>query len=305
MSGEARGHHGAGGQDESRSDDVHEHVAPKRGLLGKFLRAKVRHLLLTVTADRLTRGELSRRHRAQAVEVRELELRPPRWPSQFDGLRIAHVSDFHIGHLMTAERALEVVDTVSKLKPDLVACTGDMVDLSLDCGVDGVLGALGSLGAPFGSLLVLGNHDHLDDGPKLARLAKAAGVRTLMDEAVTLTCGLRVGGVDWGRTIRECSTRVGRVWRAAGGIDLLLSHNPKSFVAAARLGVPLTLAGHTHGGQVSFRKRNETISFRRRLRAGLYRREDSILFVTVGLGAWFPLRVNCPPEVVLLTVRSE
>lgn len=285
-------------------DGGRDDPAPRRGVLGKFTRAKVRHLLLTIAADRLTRGGLTRRHRAQRVETREIELRLPRWPAQFDGLRIAHVSDFHVGHLMTAERAIEVVESVRSLSPDLVVCTGDVVDLHLDCGVEGVLAALGGIGSPFGSLLVLGNHDHLDDGRRLARLARAAGVQTLVDQATTLAGGLRVGGVDWGSSIRDCSGRVGRVWRAAGGIDLLLSHNPKSFAAAARLGVPLTLAGHTHGGQVNLRRRGDEVSFRRRLRAGLYRRDDSILFVTVGLGAWFPLRVNTPPEVVVLTARS-
>jgi uncharacterized protein len=286
------------------SDDSSDDAAPKRGILGRFTRAKVRHFLLTVTADRITRGGLSRRHRAQRVETRDIELRLPRWPSQFDGLRIAHISDFHVGHLMTPERALEVLETVRSLKPDLVACTGDVVDLNIDCGIEPVLESLGAIDAPLGSLLVLGNHDHLDSGRRLTRLARAAGVTALVDQNVRLRCGLRVGGVDWGRSIRECSSRVGRVWRAAGGVDLLLSHNPKAFVAAARLGVPLTLAGHTHGGQVSLKRRTDDVSFRRRLRAGVYRRDDSILFVTVGLGAWFPLRVNCPPEVVMITARS-
>lgn len=288
-----------------QADDGPDETPPRRGVFDRFVRAKVRHLLLTVAADRVTRGGLSRRHHAQRVETRELEIRVPRWPAQFDGLRIAHVSDFHVGHLMTPERAIEVLCAVRERAPDLVACTGDVVDLHLDVGVREVLESLGKIGAPLGSLLVLGNHDHLDDGKRLARMARAAGVQTLVDESVRLACGLRVGGVDWGKSIRDCSSRVGRVWRDAGGVDLLLAHNPKSFAGAARLGVPLTLAGHTHGGQVRLRKRTDDVSFRRRLRAGLYRRDDSVLFVTVGLGAWFPLRVNCPPEVVMLTVRSE
>ncbi len=287
----------------SRGDDDLP-PSPKRGLLGKFTRAKVRHALLTLAADRITRGSLSRRHRAQAVEIRELELRLPRWPRELDGMRIAHVSDFHVGHLMSVERATDVVDRVRSLRPDLLACTGDVVDLDMDCGVEAVFEAMAEVRAALGAWLVLGNHDHLDDGKRLARLARTKGVRTLNDETVTLDGGLRLGGVDWGRSIRECSTRVGRAWRDGAGIDLLLSHNPKSFVAAARLGVPLTLAGHTHGGQVNLRKKSDDISFRRRLRAGLYRRDEATLFVTVGLGAWFPLRVNCPPEVVLLTARA-
>lgn len=293
--------------DDPRSTRPHDDSdlpAPKRGLLGKFSRAKMRHALLTLTADRITRGKLTSRHRAQPVETRELELRLPNWPKELDGMRIAHVSDFHVGHLMSVERAIDVVTTVKGLQPDLLACTGDVVDLDMDCGVEAVFEAMAEVKPTLGSWLVLGNHDHLDDGRRLARLARTKGVRTLTDETVTLDGGLRLGGVDWSRSIRDCSTRVGRAWRSGAGIDLLLAHNPKSFVAAARLGIPLTLAGHTHGGQVSLRRKSEEISFRRRLRAGLYRRDDATLFVTVGLGAWFPLRVNCPPEVVLLTARS-
>lgn len=281
-------------------------LASKRS--AKYTRAKMRHLLLTIAADRLSRGRLSRRHVAQPVETRSIELAIPAWPSAFEGLRIAHVSDFHVGHLMSADRAIDIMAEVNRARPDLIACTGDVIDLDLDCGVESVFEAMHACAAPLGAWLVLGNHDHLDDPRRLVRIAKAAGVRTLDDEVVTIGEGdaaLRLGGVEWGRTIKDCSQRVGRAWRASGGIDLLLAHNPKAFVAAARLGVPLTLAGHTHGGQVKLRKRQPDVSFARRLRGGLYRRDLSTLFVTTGLGAWFPLRLNCPPEVVVLTVRRQ
>ncbi len=291
--------------ESGESDDERDAQRPRRGLLSKFSRAKVRHMLLTIAADRITRGSLSNRHRAQSVEVREIELALPRWPRELDGLRIAHVSDLHVGHLMTAERAVAVIEEIRRLKPDLLACTGDVVDLDVDCGIGPVFEAMAEMRPALGAWLVLGNHDHLDDGARLGRIARSKGVRTLNDQTVTLDGGLRLGGIDWGRSIRECSARVGTAWRDGAGIDLLLAHNPKAFVAAARLGIPLTLAGHTHGGQVSLRRRSEEVSFRKRLRAGLYRRDDATLFVTVGLGAWFPLRVNCPPEVVVLTARSR
>ncbi len=282
----------------------HEHEPRKKS--GKYRRAAARHLLVTVVADRLTGGTLGRRHAAQSVEAREIELCLPRWPLAYDGLRIAHVSDFHVGHLMSAERAVAILEGVQALKPDLVVCTGDVVDL--DAGpAPPVLAALGACGAPLGSLLVLGNHDHLDSPRALRKFAEAAGVIVLDDEAVLVGPAgsrLRVGGIDWGRTILQCSRRVKSVWRAGRGIDLLLAHNPKAFVCAARLGVPLTLSGHTHGNQFSLRPRSPlAVRFSRRLKAGLYRRGESTLFVTVGLGAWFPLRVNCPPEMALLTVR--
>lgn len=273
---------------------------------GKYTRAKLRHLLLTIAADRLTRGELVRRHIAQQVEEKSIEIRLPRWPSTYDGIRIAHISDFHVGHLMTIERAIAVLECVAMIGADLVVCTGDVVDLDAH-HAEPVLAALGRAAGRLGSLLVLGNHDHLDDANQVARDAERNGVTVLRDEAVLLGSNgarLRVGGIDWARTIRACGRRVGKVWQRGRGIDLLLSHNPKAFVSAAEFGVPLTLAGHTHGRQFSIRRRNPAEpSFARRLNAGLYARNESALFVTVGLGAWFPLRVNCPPEIAVLTVR--
>jgi predicted MPP superfamily phosphohydrolase len=268
-------------------------------------------MLLTVAADRLTRGRLTKRHAAQRVELREIPIEVHGWPRAFDGLRIAHVSDFHVGHLMSADRAIEAIEGMRGARPDLVVCTGDVVDLDVDCGVDRVFAALKGCEAPLGAWLVLGNHDHLDDPRRVIRLAKEAGVETLHDRIATFEAAdrsgpegvLRIGGVDWGRTISDCSERVGRLWRTVGGVDLLLAHNPKAFAGASRLGVPLVLAGHTHGGQVAIRRPRTDVSFARRLKAGLYRRGRSTLFVTVGLGAWFPLRVNCPPEIAILTVR--
>lgn len=281
----------------------HDDGPPARG--AKFRRAALRHSVFTLTADRLTLGVLTRRHERQPIHEKAIELRLPNWPLAYDGVRIVHVSDFHVGHLMSAERAIETLAAVRRLKPDLVACTGDVVDLEAEPAAP-VLEALGACEAPLGSLLVLGNHDHLDHPRRLARVAERAGV-TVLDDRVALlgTPGarLRVGGVDWARTIGQCGRRVKRTWSHGRGFDLLLAHNPKAFVAAAKLGVSLTLSGHTHGNQFSLRKSPTPPRFSRRLTAGLYRRGDSALFVTVGLGAWFPLRVNCPPEIAVLTVR--
>jgi predicted MPP superfamily phosphohydrolase len=269
-----------------------------------FRKAQVRHLVLTVAADRISGGRLLKRHLAQETVVRRVEVRHPDWPAAFDGLRIAHVSDFHLGRLMPVERAVAIVGRVGELSPDLIACTGDVVDLHHD-GAAAVFAAMAACGAPLGAFLVLGNHDHLDSDRAIARLAARAGVATLRDEAVALAArgaALRVAGVNWARSIAACDRRVRHA--APAGCDLLLSHNPKSFRAAARLGVPLTLAGHTHGGQVAVPRRPRTnLAFSHRLNSGLYRERDSFLYVTAGLGAWFPLRINCPPEIALLTVR--
>lgn len=259
--------------------------------------------MVTRAADALTLGVLSRRHRAQRIEVREVEMRVPRWPEAHDGLRIAHLSDFHLGHLMPVGRAADAVRRVGALGVDLLACTGDVVDLHAD-GADPLFAEMAAVRAPHGHFLVLGNHDHLHDARMLAAMARRHGVRLLDGEVVEAGRGrspLLVGGVDWGRSIGVLDRAVSRLARVP---DLLLAHNPKAFHAAAARGVPLTLSGHTHGGQVAWKGKPRTnLSFAHRLSAGAYRRDGCGLFVNVGAGAWFPLRLHCAPEVVLLTVR--
>ena len=89
------------------------------------------------------------------------------------------------------------------------------------------------------------------------------------------------------------------------GVDLLLSHNPKAFDHAGELGIPLVLSGHTHGGQIARKDRPDAnLAIAHRRSAGLYEHGDSRLFVTVGVGSWFPIRMNCPAEVAILTIRS-
>ena len=112
-----------------------------------FLRAKIRHAVLTRAADRLSFGVLGRRHRRQAIEVRSVELRSPRWPARWDGVRIAHLTDVHLGHLMEPGRAVDAIARLSLLRPDMVACTGDVVDLELE-GAEPVLAAMGAIEAP-------------------------------------------------------------------------------------------------------------------------------------------------------------
>jgi predicted MPP superfamily phosphohydrolase len=88
--------------------------------------------------------------------------------------------------------------------------------------------------------------------------------------------------------------------------DLLLAHNPKAFVGAVDREIPLTLSGHTHGGQVARRaNRRHNLVFTHRLNAGHYHQGESHLYVTNGVGAWFPLRVNCPPEVAVVEMRTR
>lgn len=285
---------------------AHGRSAARADAKGRFARATLRHAMVTTLPDRLLGGVLMRRHLRTTVRLREQELWVPGWPAAFDGVRIAHVSDLHVGELMPVERAVEVIDLVRQTKPDLVACTGDVVDLHVS-GCEPVFEALGSIPAELGSYFVLGNHDLLESARRVLRLSRSAGLVTLRSSSIAAPRGLRIAGVDWSNSIAGNAALVRRALVSGEAPHLLLAHNPKAFREAARLGVPLTLAGHTHGGQVSIRERSgvpRAVRRGSRLTVGHYHDGRSHLFVTSGAGGWFPLRVNCPAEVVSLIVRS-
>jgi len=282
---------------------------PKSNSKGKFKRAKLRHAIFTRGANKLLGGRLLDRHLEDDIKVRSFDVSLPRWRSEFDGLRIGHVSDLHLGDLMPRERVAETIELLSAQQVDLVAFTGDAVDLHWN-GVESFFEGLRSVPAPLGHFLVLGNHDHLDDGDAVMRAARDAGITVLDDEAVSVPTDrgrdLRVGGIDWAKRLPECSEKVQLVAGEGDQLcDLLLSHNPKGFIEATRQGIPLTLSGHTHGGQVAVKGRpDRNLAVAHRLSAGFYEREGSVLFVTTGVGAWFPLRVHCPPEIAVLQLSS-
>jgi len=275
----------------------------------QYHRARLRHLFLTWGPNRLSGGRLQRRRRSDGVELRDLRIHVPGWPEELDGLRIAHVSDLHIGDLMTIDDASRVIERLGELRPDVLCNTGDVVDLNC-MNLSSFFKACSALNPPLGNFLVLGNHDELDDPASVAAQAEAADITVLRNTIATVRDGtrtLRIGGIDWARTANTCRDRVNET-AMSGRIDLLLSHNPKAFDQAARLGIPLTLSGHTHGGQIAHKNRpnaNLAIAMTHRRNAGLYEKGMSRLYVTVGAGDLFPLRMNCPAEVMLLRVHRH
>ena len=271
----------------------------------KFLRARIRHALFTVVPDRLTGGRLRARHLSQPIELTKIVAAHPDWPRACDGLKIAHLSDFHFGHLADGARIREAVVAANATDPDLVALTGDLIDLHAD-DCDLLFAELAQLRAPRGIYMVLGNHDHLHAPRKVIAAAREVGITVLINECVDIDINreqLRIGGLDWSNRIPEDAARL----RKMGAVPhLLLAHNPKAFASASAYGIPITLAGHTHGGQIARRtKPQHNLAFTHRFTAGLYERDGSHLVVTRGVGAWFPLRVHCPPEIMLLEMHSS
>lgn len=262
---------------------------------------------MTRGADRLTGGRLLKRHLSQEPITRRETVTTPLWPAAFDGLRIGHVTDFHFGELMPAAVAAQVVGRLKGETPDLLACTGDVIDLDAS-GVEPILAAMADVQAPMGCFLVLGNHDLLDDPEYLIDAAQDHGITVLENQRLSVGHGqehLHVAGTMWARTPAENARCVDEVC-GQGHVDLLLAHNPKAFDAAAAHDVAMTLAGHTHGGQIAVRNRPEAnMAVAHRRSAGLYEHGDSRMFVSVGVGSWFPLRINCPAELAVLTMHHS
>ena len=278
----------------------------QRKKAAKFRRARIRHFIFTSGPNRLTGGRISRRHMSQDVIVREIEINSPLWPKEFDGLRIGHVSDFHLGELLPLTRALEVVDQLAAQEPDLVACTGDVVDLHHH-EASPLLKAMADIGAPLGAALVLGNHDELHCADTVSRMALDAGMTLLRNDVAEIHHNghsITVAGIDWAPSASACAQLIDRT--CADQVNLLLAHNPRAFPRAAEHEIALTLSGHTHGGQIAMKnRRNANLALGHRHRAGLFEDGSSRLYVTSGVGAWFPLRVNCPAEIAMITMKHQ
>jgi predicted MPP superfamily phosphohydrolase len=278
----------------------------QRKKAAKFRRARIRHFIFTSGPNRLSGGRISRRHLSQDVIVREIEIASPLWPSEFDGMRIGHVSDFHLGELLPLTRALQVVDQLAAQEPDLVACTGDVVDLHHHDAAP-LLKAMADIGAPLGSALVLGNHDELHCADTVSRLAVESGMTLLRNDVAQIQRNgrsLTIAGIDWAPSASACAQLIDRT--CSDTVNLLLAHNPRAFPRAAERDIALTLSGHTHGGQIAMKnRRNANLALGHRHRAGLFEDGPSRLYVTSGVGAWFPLRVNCPAEIAMITMKHQ
>ena len=222
-------------------------------------------------------------------------------PVPLDGLRIALLTDVHHSKLVPAEDVVQAVSLAMSLRPDLIVLGGDYVTFGDRGYVDPVAELLAPLSAPHGVFAILGNHD--DDRDMPAALIRR-GMTVLKDQRTRVTIkgeALELAGIRfWTRRAAE----IARVLRGATDTTLLLAHDPRRLVEAAALSVPAVLSGHTHGGQVVFPGVGMVVKNRFPVVAGLGRRENTSIFVSRGIGTvYVPIRINCPPEVALVTLR--
>jgi hypothetical protein len=243
---------------------------------------------------------------------------PLRYPSRLDGLRIVQISDIHIGQNLSPGQLRRFVEGVNALAPDLVCITGDLAD-GPAADLAGQLPVLARLRARYGVFVILGNHDHYAGADAVvAALRRFTPFTVLRDAIAQVTVndvrlqiiGLDDVGRDWARGVHHhpALERLA-AHLAADAPTLLLSHRPEAFTHAASLGIDLTLAGHTHGGQVAipwFGRPRGLAAFITPFERGLYERDGCFLYVNRGLGVTGQrIRLFTPREISLLEVAAR
>jgi predicted MPP superfamily phosphohydrolase len=247
---------------------------------------------------------------SRRLRVRRLRAHWPDLPPALDGLRIAQLTDLHVGPQTSRRFLARVRAAVADARPDVVALTGDLVDDHAP-DVAHLAAGLGALGAPLGVYAVPGNHDVYAGWPDVAARLERLPLTLLVNDAVTVAHGagrLTIVGVgDPAGRGTPAGPDVARATRDVpdGAFTLALAHNPALWPALAERGVRLTLSGHTHWGQLALPGRNWSLAtpFLRELVMGAHRRAASLLYIAPGTGFWgLPFRLGAWPEVTLVTL---
>ncbi|MGI9116144.1 MAG: metallophosphoesterase [Gaiellales bacterium] len=254
---------------------------------------------------------------AEALAVTRIDRTVPirRLPDALDGLRIAHVSDLHLGAPgVNASAARRAAGLVQAAEPDLIAVTGDL--LTHPRGHADLLEVLGALAAPLGVFVTLGNHDVgkvRDPFSRVGELPDLAptGVELLRDRTVALEHGgvtLAVTGLE-PHDPDEHPAGLPDGWPAHDAdLHLVLAHFPDVFDGAPADAAGLVLSGHLHGGQICLPWPTGRIRFSQLghpYADGLYQRGDLTMHVSRGVGTTFvPVRLFARPEVTVLTLAA-
>jgi predicted MPP superfamily phosphohydrolase len=246
------------------------------------------------------------------LKLRRIDVPLERWPAALDGLRVAVLSDLHTGAPHVGEgKVARIVAKVNAQHPDLVALVGDYADPKVPfgepVGPERVAELLGELYAPLGVFAVLGNHDWYHYGERVPRALRAAGIEVLENDAVAVERG---GEVLWVAGLADMRERHADVTVAlamvpAGQPLIALTHDPDMF-PQLRDRAQVTLAGHTHGGQVGLPLvRRAAAPTRRGYTGGEVREAGGYMYVSRGVGTTvLPIRFAAPPEIVVLRLRS-
>ena len=254
---------------------------------------------------------------SRRLVIRHLELAPRHMPSELAGLRIAQLSDLHVGPQTSRAQLSRIAKGTRDATPHIIVYTGDQVD-DHPADIDHFAAAFSQLRAPLGVYAIAGNHDVYAGWAEVRRRLEALGITVLVNSAVPLEHnaarfwlagtgdpaggqfkrGQESGAPDIPRTLREVP---------AGAFCITLAHNPALFPALADRRVDVVLSGHTHHGQFSIPSRGWSLaSVFLEYAMGTYERNGSLLYVSPGTNYWgIPFRIGALPEVTIVTLVAR
>lgn len=251
------------------------------------------------------------------VEVRRVRLKLPRLPHAFSGLRIAQLSDIHLGPWMTLEKVREFLELATAHSPDVLALTGDFVlaygrmTRSYEDDLDGLAQLLRRVSENLPIVAVLGNHDHLYNPGEVWTALELGGAHVLMNSIYTLTRGaarFHLAGID---DFYRGNPNLNAVLDAFPVAEsaMLLAHEPDFADTSAETGrFDLQISGHSHGGQIVLPFIGPPIlpKWGEKYFSGLYRVGNMFQYTNRGVGTSIPaVRFNCRPEITIFTLENS
>ncbi|HVP48365.1 MAG TPA: metallophosphoesterase [Bryobacteraceae bacterium] len=247
-----------------------------------------------------------------AFRVREINIPVPGLHPDLNGLRLVQLSDIHLSAYLSEQEFARVVDAANELRGHIVFVTGDLISVHGD-PVDACLRQISRLRSDAGTLGCLGNHE-IYAGTEDYTAAQGArlGIPFLRSQARQLRFGkalMNIAGVDYQKMSERPHYLAGaESLMGPNAFNLLLSHNPDVFPVAAQQGWNLTLAGHTHGGQVNVEILHHDFNvayFYTPYVYGHYRSGPSSIYVTRGIGTiGMPARIGAPPEIAVIRLQK-
>ena len=245
------------------------------------------------------------------LDIHHLELTLPNLPAAFDGYTMVQISDIHMGSGMTEARLMEIVDIMNTLEPDMMALTGDFVTRGeVDDVAEALIRPMSQLSARDGSFAVLGNHDHHANAEKVQALLQESDVLDVSNDVFTLERDgqfLHIAGVDDAWYHHDRLDIVLDKLPGEGGA-ILLMHEPDFADTSGPTGrFDLQISGHSHGGQVILPVSGPVVLPRlgTKYPIGQYQVGSMIQYTNRGVGTVGPpVRINCPPEITVFTLRT-
>lgn len=256
---------------------------------------------------------------SRRLVVREVDASVPGLPAAFDGVRIAQISDLHVGPQTSRRFLARVAATVKQAEPDIIAVTGDVVDDRAE-DVPWYAAAFATLEAPLGVYIIPGNHDIYAGWDAVARSLRQRTTATILvnDARMVERRGARLAIVGTGdpaaarRAIgtpnENAAPDVDRTLATvpAGTTTVAFAHNPALWPGLAQRGVSLTLSGHTHWGQFALPRLGWSLAspFLEHAMGG-HRAGDALLYINPGTGYWgIPFRLGAFPEITIVRLNA-